>query len=219
MKYRSYSRKCLVVVLALTALCLAATSVMAAPIVYNFYGTGWGDLNGTAFDALPMSISIPGDTLSVNELVPGSGLWVNDTLTGTVNIPGIGLTGTFTDSLYMICYNGDLSNPPLVGFGDSTLGFDLLNISPLIPGPLSTYNLQYSFGPTALTEAFVTQFGGIDITPAGGLPGNFLTFDFAEVSFNAVGPPPPPAAPLPAGIWLLGSGLLTMVGIFRRNRS
>ena len=46
MKYSSYGRKCLVVMLVLTALCLATMPVKASPIVYDFLRHRKGDLDG-----------------------------------------------------------------------------------------------------------------------------------------------------------------------------
>jgi hypothetical protein len=42
-----------------------------------------------------------------------------------------------------------------------------------------------------------------------------------QLSYNLVSgvTPPPPAVPLPAAVWLLGSGLLGLIGVGRRNRA
>lgn len=213
MKNRFYAKKSLVVVLALMALCLAATPSKAMPIVYNFYGFAWGDLDGVEFNNLPAVFSIPGNTVNVSEVIPGSGLWANDNLTGTANIPGV-VQGDFTDLLYVFCYNGDQTNPPQVGFGDSTLGLDLAILAPQNSDSLKTYDLQSFFGPTQRTPAFVSQFGGIDIG------GALLTIDFFDASFRAAATAVPPSAiPLPAGFLLLGSGLIRLIGYRRFHRS
>ena len=203
MKNSSYVKKCLVVVLALMALCLGVTPAKADPIVYNFYGTASGDLNGTTFDTLPALITIPGDTANVSELSPGSGFWLIDGLTGSIHIPNV-VDGTFTDPLYVWCDNGLLQ----VAFGDSPAGVDLLILAPNPTTGLDTYDLQSNFGPTAPAGAFVSQFAA-DITILG-TSGNILTIeDMYDASFVAV--------PLPAGVLLLGAGLLRLIG-YRRSR-
>jgi hypothetical protein len=219
MKNRSYARKCLVLVLVLTALCLGAAPVKASPIAYNFYGTATGTLfapDGQTvitdfFTPIPFLISIPGNTANVQSVefdpvnFPGIFQWQNANLIGSISIPGV-VTGTFPDLLTVWVDNGDPANfiPPQVGF-DNALG-SLFILAPDPPGGLDTYDLKCVFGPTALAGAFVSQFAAAMATT-----GNILAIDSAEGQFAAV--------PLPASVVLLGTGLLRLIGYRRSKRS
>jgi len=61
--------------------------------------------------------------------------------------------------------------------------------------------------------------GGIDFTLVEGLPGDssneiVIGFDL----FTELPPPPPSSVPVPAAVWLFGSGLIGLIGIARRKK-
>jgi hypothetical protein len=223
MKYSSFVKKCLVVVVALTALFLGTTPVKASHIVYNFYGTATGTLfapdgvtpiidfaSPTAF-----SISIFGDTANIQSVnletdptLPPYNIWQNANLTGSIFIHGV-MNSAFADLLTVFVDNhidlNDPTNPvlPVVGF-DNPVG-TLFAMSPDPPGGLDTYDLKSIFGPTALAGAFVAQFAAAMATT-----GNILAIDSADGQFSAV--------PLPASFILLGTGLISLIG-YRRSRN
>ncbi len=77
---------------------------------------------------------------------------------------------------------------------------------------------QHSFSQVggSLTSAGGTLTAGYSTTTASGTVAN-STFTYTAGAFS--GGTPPPTVPLPPAVWLLGSGLLGLVGTARRRKA
>lgn len=175
---------------------LLSTAMQAsAAIVTTIHtGHGTGTLDGVAFDA-DFAITAIADTSTITSF-GGTGL-SNDNLSATIYIDSLGVFNFITPTRYFV--NG------VIGFSHAGVdGNDLLN------GPAGTWDMASSLEPVIGTGEFlqwmlsdVVTTGGVLVFNDGTTPSAF-TATVSEV-------------PVPAGIWLFGSGLVGLVGIARRK--
>lgn len=91
---------------------------------------------------------------------------------------------------------------------------------PIGPAPMATSTLDTNFqnNPACvLTAACITGDDGVGGSPMdnGPFPGFNANFDIVDITITSV---TPAAVPVPAAVWLFGSGLLGLVGVARRRR-
>lgn len=174
----------------------AATQASAAEIVYLHTGlTGSGTLNGQAFNNASFAIQAFGDTDTVVEC--GVGCFQNINLGATITIDGIGLLTFNTPTSYIVTESG-------VSFARAD-GVELFS------GPaISGWDLKSAVGPLG-GDAELIQWGLSAVQTSGGV----LVFNDGPTGsgFSAL----VSEVPVPAGIWLFGSGLVGLVGIARRK--
>jgi hypothetical protein len=204
-----HSRIYLLTVLSILIMGLWSPSAQASPISYSFYG-GYSSWEYTAaaipIDDVNYNITLVADTSGIQNL--GSGLYINPVISATITLTGADIqtlfntpsvTGTFLLPLEMFADNGT------IGFGVTGVS-DLLNY--IAQGTeLDTYALSYLdpiLGSIVFTDVFNTDIGDLAYNAAG-VPG------IVDHGFTA-------AVPIPAAVWLLGSGLIGLVGLRRRMR-
>jgi len=90
------------------------------------------------------------------------------------------------------------------------------------PIATSSFNVAGSTGfGTTLGQLSLGTDDGIGGTPMdnGPFSGFNANFDITSVTVTNVGGGNPPAVPVPAAVWLFGSGLLGLVGVARRRKT
>lgn len=185
--------------------CSSATLVYGSPISYSLTTTASGTLGGSSFTNAIVTVTLNGDTANV---MPGPSPFTDIVVNqgnAAVNVSGIG-TGTFTDPIVIASTLNDLTifGTPTVIIVDNTIsGTGIL----LQTGPVfSTYDLRSSLGPVTGTGGVAS---GSHITPVFPTTAGNLTWTVGQQlgtsTFTAV-----VAAPEPAGLILLGSGLAAL---------
>lgn len=164
---------------------LAVSSAQAAPVTFEFAGTGTGSLGGTDFVNDRFVVGITADTNNINNLP--NDLFILDSLSGNIDISNVG-TVSFTEPLYVFTRQPT----QVLGFGNN-LQADLIDLFLQGVG-IDTYDLSTSFGPIQDFSPFDSQF--TDVATSGGL----LTLNVSEVTFTAVVPEPATATLLCLGL-------------------
>jgi hypothetical protein len=124
--------------------------------------------------------------------------------------------------------------------GDLTQPVDSLGLTPLQTKTEASTGTSYSNGPnSAATKYGLTGTSDLQAVGAAatlfGITGNgsptngvesyilgsvtLSTTGVLSITGNSTTTPPPPPVPLPAAVWLFGSGLLGLVGVSRRRKS
>jgi hypothetical protein len=181
-------------------LVVLATNLFAAPIRFIHEGAGSGTLNGTSFTDADFVITAFGDTVERQAYDGGSFI---DHTQASIWIDGVGTFG-FLSSTRTFVYNAGGA----VGFSRAGInGADLYN------GPYNedyrTWDMLSSIGPDT-GGAGLLQWGLYDVETDAGI----LWFSDSECEglFQAN------VVPVPAAVWLLGSGLIGLFGIRGRKR-
>ena len=161
----------------------------AGPLVLGNLGFSW---NGTV--GIPVSIVLDGSGFFG---ALGGGLTTSDTVTG------VGSLGA--------------SDGTLVNFGKSSYTL------PMGPVPMATTTFNTATIPgSGLTSnpsgTLPFSDDGIGGSPmvAGPFPGFNANFDITSITVDSITTSP---VPVPAAVWLFGSGLLGLVGVARRRKT
>lgn len=186
-------------VAALPVAMLLATALpaSAATITYLQTGHGTGTLDGVAFDS-DFAITAIADTANVSSC--GVGCLTNDNLSATIYIGTVGMFNFVTPTRYF-------SNGTTSGFSRAGVaGADLFNM-----GSFPLWDMVSSVGPVMGT-ANLLQWTSGDVQTTGGV----LIFDEATTpsSFTAT---VVSEVPVPAAVWLFGSGLVGLAGVRRKS--
>ena len=196
----------------LGAFCVICTSAQAAPlnltllefpdIVSGFIdvtydaGTDSFGANGFAFELDDDGVGVPeaiaDGSFNLSALINDSGLLASGTLDIGGTVAALGFS------------SGTLLTGNLNAFGFPNAGGDPLE-----------FLFEVTGGDAAGLYGGVGSIGGIILSGGTGFTGDFTT-DFSG-SGTAVADVAP--IPLPAAVWLFGSGLLGLVGVSRRRRA
>lgn len=195
-------KKCLLNIVSFGILvALLSGKAAAALITFTHTGTGSGAIGSTSFSNADFIITAVGDTN--NRINFGGGFSIDHNNKALISISGVG-TFSFSDKTSTFVNNDN----HIVGFNHS-LNSDLFN------GPIdvvfATWNLDTSIGPITGTGELLQwndPFHPIVQTSGGDL---FFVDAFVPVTFTAT------VVPIPAAIWLFGSGLLGLIGVSRRS--
>ncbi len=196
----------------------AATTSISGDLYQNAGGTIFGaiDANG---DEDAFSFYLDG-TSSFTAVID----FVDATLTGALVRPSIMLLQDFGGGLYKkatsnaiadgtttgtqtISYNPAAPSGPAAGAGVGGAGNYLLLVSAF--GNTATNPGSASMSPVTFDGA---TWGGDVMTPSGGTAATYN----ATISGVANAPS---AVPVPAAVWLFGSGLMGLVGVARRRKA
>jgi len=180
-------------------LLLAVGSAQASPIEYVFEGVGSGSLNGSVFSDASFQFVFSGDTDNLYYVDCGLCIVIaNPVANGQISIDGFG-TGVLT-TVWDVFVNLDASS---VGFAKAPEGFPQLFM------PIQDYyELDSAYGPvTSFTPSALLGVVGSSIGP--------LDFsNISELTFTAT----TTVVPIPAAVWLFGSGL-GLLGWMRRRQA
>lgn len=123
---------------------IAAASVHASPILYNFSFVGSGSLGGQAFANQPINITVAGDTSTVRVIPPPGPANFNS---GVATIDIAGFPRANVTSFLQIYTNFN-------NFGLSNTGFSILDYAGLASA-IGMWDLRSPLGP--LSPTFVAQ--------------------------------------------------------------
>lgn len=193
-------KKSLAVFLAASAATLFSLDAGAAPIQFIYTGTGTGSIGQVSFRDAAVTITEQSDTSGLQSC--NAGCVFIDALSTSISIGGLGtysfLTGTRT-----------FDNEGRVGFSRASHTgkdlYDIFNVG-------LSYDMMSSIGPIVGTPNFL-QWESPDVVTDGGVL--VIIEGSATGTFQAV----TSAVPVPAAAWLLGSGLLGLIGVARRQRA
>ncbi len=175
-----------------------AMQASAALVTTIHTGEGSGSLGDAAFENAYFVITATADTSTITAYDGGLS---NDNLSVSIYIEPLGVFNFITETRYFI--NSDYG---VIGFSRASLeGRDLLN------GPLSApWDMASALEPQFGSASFL-QWALEDVVTTGGV----LVFDSGSTpsAFTAT----VSEVPVPAGVWLLGSGLIGLVGVARRK--
>ena len=212
----------------------------AVGIEMQAIGDGMGDPNGTLvlgnmlFNwngtyGIPVSIVLD----AAGFFGATSNMW-SDGVLDQGDVAGIGATpasdGTYTNATIgylglgpvpMATTEWDVTQAIACGAGDACLGVNPSGLLPLVLDTTSNINkYTYDDGWPDVDQGI----GGIPMW-AGPFAGNNANFDILSLTATGttpgtIGPFPtgPEAVPVPAAVWLFGSGLLGLVGVARRKK-
>lgn len=174
-----------------------AMQASAAMVTTIHTGQGSGTLDGVAFENAYFAITAVADTANITTF-DETGL-SNDNLSTTIYIESLGVFNFVTPTRYFV--------NSVIGFSRAGIdGADLLN------GPLlgASWDMASALEPQIGTASFL-QWALSDVVTTGGV----LVFNsgITPSAFTAT----VSEVPVPAGIWLLGSGLVGLVSIGRRK--
>jgi hypothetical protein len=166
----------------------------ATPITYTVESTGSGTIGTQSFSNAHIIVSFSGDTANV--IKKTIDYFSNEVGTGTVSITGIG-TATFTSGAFaFVNQTTDTAGISQLPTG-TILGTEAIS--------LATYDLKSAIGPITGETTYYSTY--TYDTSLGNL--NFTAMDSSS-TFTAT--------PLPASVFLLGSGLLGLGGWRWRQR-
>jgi len=122
-------------------------------------------------------------------------------------------------------YNWGSSKAPITfPFGPSPVVTKTLNTGAGCDGvPISTQVNAYTINPIpsvvgACMTGMVDDSIGGDPMSSAAFGAHNANFDITSIHIDSFVPTPGPAVPVPAAVWLFGSGLLGLVGIARRKK-
>ena len=186
--------------LCVTLLLLAGASLAnAVEINYVFQGTGTGDLGGVQFTNAAFTMTVTGDTASVQD--EGGGLFVSQASSTVIDIQGFN-EATFTIPTQMF----DNQPGSVLGLSRSPDMADLLD---LFDNAFATYDLKSSLNPVVVSDPFFGQFG-CQNGCVGTDQGNLTFTDMSAITFSAT------TVPEPSTLVMMGAGVLGLAARLRR---
>jgi hypothetical protein len=171
-----------------------------------------------------MLFSWNGGGHSVSIVLDASGLFanLNTMLAGgpTSTVSGVGALPA-TDGLDFKSGSGVVTYP----LGPSPIATKTLNALGCEAQLLATQVNAMTINPTGnIDNCDLSQDDGIGGSPmvSGAVPNYNINLDMTSVHYDGfvvcTECPPPPGVPLPAAVWLFGSGLLGLIGLARRKQ-
>ena len=182
---------------------LFSLNASASLITFTHEGTGSGTIGGIAFTDADFVVTATGDTDNIMLRDLTGTLYINHDL-ASISISGVGTFDFITDTRTFVSNSIDL-----VGFSRAgETGEDLIN------GPtdsiFSGWDMTTSIGPVS-GFAIMMQWDIGDVETTGGVL--FYESSSTPAMFTAV----VSTVPVPAAIWLFGSGLLALIATMRRK--
>ena len=183
---------------------------------FEFYNGGNAVASGVSFQSVGgglmlgnMTFSWNNNDITTNIVLDGSGLF------GALDAFGLPPVGMTLDGAACTAYALPCALPASDGIkrGAFPIG--------AVPIATSTYNVAGSAGfGTTLGQLSLGTDDGIGGSPMdnGPFSGFNANFDITSVTITGVDPGTP-AVPVPAAVWLFGSGLLGLVGVARRRKT
>ena len=139
------------------SLAFVATDVRAAPVEFQFTGTGSGTLNSVAFSDRNFSVMISDDTDSIDTSNPD--VPFIEFVNGTIDIDGLGVS-TFLVPIWVLGNDGlSPGNCECVGFGNDFHG-DLIYVEKSGVG-IASWDMTTSLGPIFKANPFIMQFWNV----------------------------------------------------------
>ena len=206
------------------------TPAVAKDFNVQAIGDGFGDPNGTLvlgnalFDwngSYNIPVSLVWDAAGLFGNLSGliGGFLGGCTAPGSCTVSGTGATpasdGSYTNASYGYLANGptplatttfNTTNAPGCTFG-SCLGVNPSGVTPILTDTKTNSNKSY--------YSTVLGIGGNPMQD-GPFGNNYANFDAQELTITSY---TPSAIPVPAAVWLFGSGLLGLVGVARRKKA
>ena len=173
------------------------------PVQAAFIGGSSINPSTTLTAVAPWTIDQIADDITT-DIEPFNG-FVSNSASGTISLGLVDGPSTLTN---FVLWND--VNVFREGINDFFLEFydttdTLLSTSTTFQGPLGQFDPQiYNFSP-------VNDVSRVDLVVLSSNVGVFTRIEIREVGFNAV--------PIPAAVWLFGSGLLGLVGVARRKKA
>jgi hypothetical protein len=170
----------------------------SGPLVLANMGFNWNSNNG-----IPVSIVM--DASGFFGAV-GAGLTVGQTLSGSGAVPASNNASFFGQNIAIGPSPFVTTTWDTTAIGTVALGTNPSGTLPLVADTVVNTNV---LGPDE------TGIGGSPML-AGPFTGNNANFDFTTITITSI---TPAAIPVPAAVWLFGSGLIGLVGVARRRKA
>ena len=177
---------------------VAAMQAAAATVTTTHTGRGSGTFDGVAFEDVGFVITAFSDSDTVASC--GTDCWFNFNISAliTIDLPEGGGAYSFV-------------TPTLYASNEGGIRLSAEDGTPLLDGPAGDpWNMATALEPR-IGSGELFQWPGINTS------GGLLVFNSGETDATFTAAVDTPEVPVPAGIWLFGSGLVGLVSVARRK--
>jgi PEP-CTERM putative exosortase interaction domain len=176
----------------------------ATPAIYTFAVTGSGSLDGIAFTDQTITFTADTTLTSVSTLASGT---IDRALNvpTTVSVSGVGSDSLIDNISFVVARSGN----PNAGITDRTLGLGLVVLQGSAFADVSMFSNAGPVSANGIPNYFAVT------TPTGN--GSLYLSDVTSGSYTALIGDQPAAIPEPSSLLLLGTGLVGIMGAFRKR--